>query len=260
VFSNDYRNPVILAKECATLDVLSEGRLELGLGAGWDVTDYDHAGIGFDKPGLRIDRFVETLEILQRCFALEPFSFFGNHYTVADYDAQPKPLQRPSPPILIGGGAKRMLGIAGQEADIVSVNFDLSTLADRSKPIIPGQRFSTPDVAATGTAAMVDQKLQWIREGAGARFDKIELHINAFMTIFTEDSQTDAERLAGQLQISPKDVMELPFALIGTVEQMIDTLIERRERYAINYVTFPMMVIPNAYARLAPLIERLART
>ena len=122
VFDNDYKHPVVLAKELATIDLLSEGRLEIGLGAGWMISDYEESGIPYDSPKVRIDRFVEGLRVIKGTMGDGPFSFSGDHYTVTNYNGQPKPLQKPCPPVLIGGGGKRVLSIAAREADIVGIN------------------------------------------------------------------------------------------------------------------------------------------
>src|SRR5258708_28984691 len=123
VFGNDFRHPVMLAKEAATIDVLSDGRLELALGTGWMQADYKKTGIPLDPPGVRVSGFAEAIQIVKGCFADQPFSFSGNHYTIHDVELLPRAVQRPHPPILIGGGSRRILAIAGREADIVSVNF-----------------------------------------------------------------------------------------------------------------------------------------
>jgi probable F420-dependent oxidoreductase len=260
VFSNDYRHPVMLAKECATLDLLSGGRLELGLGAGWNVTDYDAMGIEFDSPSVRIDRLEESLTIVRSCFADQQFSFTGTYYSVTDYEGLPKPAQRPGPPLLVGGGGRRMLGVAGRYADIVGLNFDLRAGGERNPtgPLVGG--IMTPEIAKTGTAAMVEQKIGWLRDSAGSRFDELELNITAFLTVVTDAPEDVAAEMASQLGISPADILELPFALIGPVERIIDLLLERRERYGISYVSFPMPIIPNGFEVLAPVIARLAGT
>jgi probable F420-dependent oxidoreductase len=125
VFDNDYRHPVVLAKEAATLDLLSDGRFDLGLGAGWMASDYEQAGIPFDGPGTRIVRLEEALQIIRGLFGGAPFSFAGVHYRIKDLEGSPLPVQKPHPPILLGGGGRRMLRLAAREADIVNVNFDL---------------------------------------------------------------------------------------------------------------------------------------
>src|SRR5215210_6083911 len=162
VLDNDYRHPLLTAKEAATVDLLSAGRFELGLGAGWMSSDYEQSGIALDPPGLRIERLEEALAIVKGLFAGGKFSFAGRHYTVTRHPGTPRPVQRPYPPILVGGGGRRILSLAGREADIVSVNFDL-----RSGSI-------GPQVGATATAEGTAEKLRWVREAAGDRFDDIE--------------------------------------------------------------------------------------
>jgi probable F420-dependent oxidoreductase len=260
VFANDYRHPVQLAKEAATLDVISDGRFEFGLGAGWSVSDYTEMGIPFDSAKVRIDRLEESIAVIKGCWGNEPVTFEGAHYTIANCAGMPKPVQSGGPPLLIGGGGKRMLRIAGREADIVGLNFDLRSNAEPGQPAPSVGGIMTPKIAATGTAEMVDEKIAWVRDGAGGRFDDLELNITAFVLMVTDDPQGAAEGVAAELGITPQQVLELPFALIGPVEQMADTLIERRERYGINYITFPMPMIPDAYNLLAPLVKRLAGT
>jgi probable F420-dependent oxidoreductase len=125
VFDNDYKHPAILAKEAATIDLLSDGRLELGIGAGWMRTDYDQLGLPYDPPAVRVDRFEEALQVIKQCFTGEQFTFHGEHYRISDYASWPKPVQQPRPPLLIGGGGKRVLSIAAREADIVGINPNL---------------------------------------------------------------------------------------------------------------------------------------
>ncbi|HVM63343.1 MAG TPA: LLM class flavin-dependent oxidoreductase, partial [Acidimicrobiales bacterium] len=125
VLGNDYRHPVLTHRMAATLDVLSEGRLDLGVGAGWMASDYEAAGLPFDPPGARITRLEETIAILKGLFAGEPFSFAGHSYQVASLVGVPKAVQTPHPPLLIGGGGRRVLRLAGREADIVGINANL---------------------------------------------------------------------------------------------------------------------------------------
>jgi probable F420-dependent oxidoreductase len=169
VWDNDYKHPAVLAKELATMDVLSDGRLELGIGAGWMISDYEQMGIPYDSAKVRIDRFVEGLKVIKGAMAEGPFSFSGDHYTITNYNGTPKPVQAPCPPILIGGGGKRVLSIAAREADIVGIN------ATMSAGVVGQHTFSTM------TAEVVDEKVAIVREAAGARFNNIELNIRALV-------------------------------------------------------------------------------
>ena len=256
VFGNDYRHPVMLAKECATLDVLSDGRLELGIGAGWDVTDYEYTGLRLDRPSVRIERLLESLHVMRGCFGSGLFTHDGQHYSVSAYDGCPKPIQRPHPPLLIGAGAQRMLGIAGREADIVGLNFDLRSGRTRRPP---GTVLSAR-VAADGTAEMIRRKLEWVRHGAGDRFAGPEINVTSFRTVITGDRAGAAERLAAELGIVPSVLLGMPFALIGSVDEIVDTLIERRHKFGINYVTFPLRNVVGPRDSLAAVVSRLAGT
>ena len=243
VLDNDYRHPVVLAKEMATLDLLSGGRLELGLGAGWMRTDYDQSGMAYDEPKVRVDRFEEGLAVLKGLFGDGPFSFKGEHYTITDLDGLPKPVQRPVP-ILIGGGGKRVLSIAAREADIVGVNPNLRSGAVDQETI------------ADATAASYDQKIAWVREAAGARFGDIELNCLVFVAIVTDDRQAMAETLAGGFGVSPDQALEIPNAFVGTVEEICADLEARRERWGVSYVVFQ----EGALDAMAPVVARLAGT
>jgi len=259
VLANDYRHPAILAKEYATLDLLSDGRLELGIGAGWKATEYDAIGLPFDRAGVRVDRLIEAIAVIKKCFADGPFSFTGEHYAVSEYDSQPKPRQRPVP-LLIGGGSKRMLGVAGREADIVGLNFDLRSARERDKgrPAVAG--IVTSQVAATGTAAAVDQKLQWVKAGAGDRYESLELNLTPFLFHITDDPNTTADSVANRLGLDREELLDSPFTLIGSIERMQDILVERRERFGISYISFPFRLINDACDTLAPLVGRLSGT
>lgn len=244
VLDNDYKHPVVLAKEAATLDLLSDGRLELGIGAGWMKTDYDESGIAYDPPAVRVDRMQEGLRVLKGCFGDGSFSFSGNHYTISGYDGQPKPVQKPHPPILIGGGGRRVLGIAAREADIVGINPNLKAGA------------ITPDAARDATAASVARKLQWVRETAGERFDDIELNCLIFMAMVTDDRQATAENLAGMFGLTPEEALDIPMALVGTVDEIAETLEKRRAEFGFSYVVLQ----DGAMEALAPVVARLAGT
>jgi probable F420-dependent oxidoreductase len=244
VFDNDYRHPVVLAKEAATLDVLSDGRFDLGLGAGWMATDYEQAGIPYDSPGTRISRMKEGLKIIKGMFAGEPFTFSGEHYQVKGIQGSPRPVQKPHPPILLGGGGHRMLNLAAREADIVNVNFDLRE----------GQ--VNRDLVRTGLAEATDEKLRWIREAASDRLDSIELSVTIFLANITDDRESVATVMAAGVGAEPKDILAMPHFLIGTVDEVVDDLQRRRERYGISYVIVP----GEADEAFAPVVARLAGT
>jgi probable F420-dependent oxidoreductase len=225
VFDNDYKHPVVLAKELATLDVLSEGRLEVGLGAGWLQSDYDQSGIPMDAPGVRVTRMEEGIEVLKGCFAEGAFSYKGEHYTITDYDARPKPVQSP-PPLLIGGGAKRVLSIAAREADIVGIN--------------PSIHSGQVDAAAAqnGAADVTDEKLGWVKAAAGDRYADIEINLLQFAAIVTDDRKGTAEMMAPLFGLPPEELETYPHACIGTVEQICESLQARRDRWDASYIVF----------------------
>jgi probable F420-dependent oxidoreductase len=244
VFDNDYKHPVVLAKEAATLDLLSEGRLEFGLGAGWLRTDYEQSGMPYDPPGVRIDRFVEGLEIIKGLFTGEPFSFSGKHYAITELAGTPLPVQRPHPPIVIGAGAKRMLRIAGREADIVSVNFDLASGAIDAA------------MAVTGLAEATKEKIGWIREGAGDRFDDIELSVTVFMAAIVDNREEFAGMVAQGFGLTAEQGLSIPHFCVGTEQQIIEDLQQRREEYGFSYV----VISGGAEETMAPIVAKLAGT
>jgi probable F420-dependent oxidoreductase len=238
----DYRNPVMLAKEVATLDFFSEGRLELGLGAGWLQGEYEAIGVPFDRAGVRIDRFEEVITLLRASFAEGELNIDTPHVHAVGFEAVPKPFTKSGPPIMIGGGAKRILTIAGREADIVSLNFNNSS----------GKLGA--DGIGSSTAELTDQKIQWIKDGAGARFDQIEIEIAAYFTIVTPDGEGTRAKLAPMFGMTPEVFAEHPNALIGSVDEICDRIVERRERFGISYVSFGASVIDA----VIPVVERLA--
>lgn len=224
VWDNDYKHPLVFAKEIATMDVLSEGRIELGIGAGWMKTDYEQSGIPYDSPGVRIDRMIEGIDVMRGCFASGPFSFSGKHYTITDYNGMPKPLQASCPPILMGGGGKRFLTYAAQQADIVGINATLTAGA------------VGPDAISTMTAAAVDDKVDIVREASGDRISDIEMNIRAFLVNITDDAQGAIERLSKGMGVEASMIAETPFALMGPPSKLIEDLQARRERWGFSYV------------------------
>ena len=242
VLCNDYRHPAVLAKELATLDRVSDGRLEVGLGAGWMTTDYEQAGLPKDRPGIRIERLSEAVTVLEGCFGDGPFDFAGNHYTVRGLNGAPKPVQRPRPPLLMAGGGPRMLTLAAQRADIVAVNVNLRTGVMDER------------VAADATAEATEEKVAIVRDAAGDRFGDIELSVGVFIAAIVEDRHDFAAALAPGFGISVEQALGSPHALFGTVEECIATLEERRERWGVSYVTIPA----EAAVEFAPVIDHLA--
>ncbi len=224
VWDNDYKHPVVLAKELATMDLLSDGRLELGIGAGWMISDYEQSGIPYDRAGLRIDRMIEGIDVMKGCFAEGAFSYAGKHYTITNYNGTPKPVQAPCPPILIGGGGKRVLTYAAQVADIVGINATMSAGA------------VGPEAISTMTAEAVDEKVDIVRDASGDRFNDIEMNIRAFLVNITDDAVGAISRLAKGMGVEEKMVAETPFALMGPPSKLIEDLIARRERWGFSYV------------------------
>ena len=224
VWDNDYKHPAVLAKELATMDVLSDGRLELGIGAGWLISDYEQMGIPYDSAKIRIDRFVEGIKVIKGAMAQGPFSFSGEHYTITGYNGTPKPIQAPCPPILIGGGGKRVLSIAAREADIIGIN------ATMSAGVVG------PDAISTMTAAAVDEKVDIVRVAAGARLADIEMNVRAFLVNITDDAAGAAAGIATMMGVEQKMVEETPFALVGPPSKLIEDLIARRERWGFSYI------------------------
>lgn len=224
VWDNDYKHPAVLAKELATMDVLCDGRLELGIGAGWMISDYEQMGIPYDSAKIRIDRFVEGIKVIRGAMAQGPFSFSGEHYTITGYNGTPKPIQAPCPPILIGGGGKRVLSIAAREADIIGIN------ATMSAGVVGADTFLTM------TAQAVDEKVDIVRVAAGARLADIEMNVRAFLVNITDDAAGAAADIAAMIGVEQKMVEETPFALVGPPSKLIEDLIARRERWGLSYI------------------------
>lgn len=242
VFDNDYRHPVVLAREMATLDLLSDGRLDLGLGAGWLKSDYDQSGIPYDSPGTRIERLEEAVKIIKGLFAGGRFSFTGKHYSVKDAEGYPLPGQKPHPPFMLGGGGRRMLTLAAREAAIVHINYNLREGRVNNQ------------LVGTGRASATDEKLAWVREAAGDRFEEIELAATMFFTSVTDDRDEVANAVAPGLGLRPDEIIGMPHFLIGTIDQLVEDIQARRERFGISFI----VVQGEVAEQLAPVVERLA--
>ena len=254
VICNDYRHPVVLAKEVATLDVLSGGRFELGLGAGFSRPEYEAAGLPFDPPGVRVDRFAEALQVFKGLFDAEAFTFSGRFYTVTKVDSFPKPLQRPHPPILVGASGRRMLSIAARAANIIGIQ-----TAAPGNPLAISNRSAGRRVGSDPSGLLAEsiaEKIGWIRHEAGSRFDAIELSIVSSV-VLAENRREAAERLMRQREwdgISVDNVLEMPSIFIGSVDQIVNEMQVRRGRYGISY----HVVRDSGLDTLAPIVSRLA--
>jgi probable F420-dependent oxidoreductase len=244
VLDNDYRHPVMLAKEAATLDLLSDGRFELGIGAGWLRAEYEQAGMAFESAGTRVSRLEEAIHVLMGLWADQPLTFAGDHYTATNLHGFPKPVQRPHPPLLIGAGSRRMLALAGREADIVGI----------LPKALPDGSISE-EITERLPATMV-QKVEWVRQAAGERFHELELNM-IIAPIFTEQRRQRAEQLArerGWSGIAAEDILDMPSIFIGHPDQIVEDLLKRRERFGFSY-----FVVSDANMEaFAPVVSRLA--
>jgi len=244
VLDCDFRHPAVLAREMATIDLISEGRLELGIGAGWKRLDYDWSGIAMDPPKVRVDRMIEHLAILKGLFAGGSFSFAGEHYTITDLHGSPAPHRPGGPPIIIGGAGPRVLRFAGAEADIVG--------------IIPSLASGEIDTETVQDALeeRIDQKVQWVRDGAGERFADIELNAWLAVAEVTDDAHSFAEMVAPVFGVDPTKLLASPLNLVGNPTQIKEMLHERRERWGYSY-----HVVPGDKARVfAPIFAELTGT
>jgi probable F420-dependent oxidoreductase len=242
VFCVDYHLPAVLAKSVATLDLMTDGRVEVGLGAGWTEIEYEGMGVPFDSAGTRIRRLAEYTALIKAYFSGEEIDIDGEDVHVHGYRGTPAPVQQPRPPIMIGGGAQKVLTLAGAEADIVSLNFN-------NRAGVVG-----PDGVGASVASETDRKVGWVRDGAGDRFDSIELEIGAYFTAVTDDPMQSATMLGGLFGLSPEVMIDHPHALIGSIGEICERLEQRRERYGISYITVPDRHV-DAFA---PVVEALA--
>lgn len=242
VFCNDFRHPALLYKEAATIDLLSEGRFELGIGAGWLKSEYDMVGIPFDAPTVRVARMEEAVQVVKGLAAEGPLDHEGEYYRITGLDVPPQPVQKPHPPLYIGGGGKRLLSFAAREADIVGLG----------AKALPDGGLDGGDI----TTESVVRKVKWVREAAGERSP--ELNILIFHFEITDDRESAAERIAEQTPgMSAPQVLESPHVLIGTAEQIADDLRRRRETFGISYIVINTGNAEHVDA-FAPVVARLA--
>ncbi|MEV5709004.1 TIGR03621 family F420-dependent LLM class oxidoreductase [Actinoallomurus sp. NPDC052274] len=237
VFANDFRHPAVLAKEAATIDLLSGGRLEFGLGTGWMARDYAGAGLPLDPPGTRISRLAEAIQVLKGLWRGGPYSFTGEHYTLGGLEQRPLPVQRPHPPLVLGGGGPRMLRLAAREADVV--NLTLRVRADGSGP----------DTADGGPDAF-RHKIEVVREAAGSRFEAIELGTSVLRV--GPGRATEAWSAA-----DPAAQSGTPQVLTGETPAVCDALRRWRDDLGVSYYVLHNEADLDAFA---PVVERLAGT
>ena len=235
VLDNDFRHPAALAKEAATVDVLTGGRLELGVGAGWMMADYEKTGLVFGPPAERLERLRETVKIVKAFFTEDSVTFEGKHYKIAGLDSHPKPAQKPHPPIMIGGRQKRMLSFAAREADIVSIS-----MLDRR---VPGEP----------PPPSFSEKVGWVRAAAGPFFESIEIHANGSNITVTDDARGALAALSDRLKITPEEAVESPANLVGSVDAIAEKMHEWREKCGLSYLAVNVRVMDA----VAPLVAKL---
>jgi probable F420-dependent oxidoreductase len=240
VYDNDFRHPAMLAQEVATIDLLTDGRFEFGLGAGWLKSEYDAAGLPFDDGATRVERMAEALQVVKALFSATASSYEGRFYKLTGLVGSAKPKQAPHPPVLIGGGGRRLLTIAAQEADIIS--------------IMPRSRRDGSGLEdADASPEAFTRKLAWIRDAAGDRFSTIELNTLVQTVVITDRPREAAAPLATEYGMEIDQVFETPLVLIGSVHQIAEALEQRRERFGLSYVT----VFEKDLENLGKVINRL---
>jgi probable F420-dependent oxidoreductase len=240
VLNNDLRHPAVVAREAATLDLLTDGRVELGMGAGYADAEYREAGLRFDRGHVRVARLGEAVSIIKRLLSGERVSFTGEHYTIAEHQIHPRSVQRPRPPILIGGNGRELLTLAAKEADVVS--FTGATFPPRGRPVqLSG--FAADDFA---------QRIAWVRSAAGERLP--ELNVLVQHVVVSDSPRKAAQELGSRFRLPPDAVLDSPFLLVGTTDHLVETLQARRERWGVSYV----VIFERSIEDFAPVVARLA--
>ncbi|MGP0032894.1 MAG: TIGR03621 family F420-dependent LLM class oxidoreductase [Acidimicrobiales bacterium] len=244
VLDNDFRHPVVLAKEAATLDLVSGGRFEFGLGAGWLRADYDESGIPMEPAAVRIAKLAESIEIMRAMWRDGKATFDGRFYRVPEAKGTPAPLTPGGPPLVIGGGSKRILTLAGRCADIVSI---VPSLAAGSVG---------PEVAAESVVEKYAERVAWARAAAGDRADQLEIQCWTVAVQVVPNAAEVLEALAAVVGLTPEQLRAAPIALVGTTEEIAETLRARREALGFSYI----VVHEAEMEALGPVIAELAGT
>jgi probable F420-dependent oxidoreductase len=242
VYSNNFRHPTLLAREAATIDVLSGGRFEFGVGAGYYLPEYSQTGINLPPPRVRVEQLRETLALVKGLWSDGPLSLNGDFYTITEMEGWPKPVQKPRPPIQVGGGGRRMLALAAQEADIVGI------IAQSGKG--GGIDFGSD------TDAVVGEKVSWVRESAGARFDQLELAALIWQVVVTDRPRSAAEVVAARWGVTGDQVLASPYFLVGSLPAIVEQTQALRDRHGISYLA----IFPNDVTSFAPVVAQLAGT
>jgi probable F420-dependent oxidoreductase len=239
VLNNDLRHPALVAREAAALDLLSEGRVEVGLGAGHMEAEYEQIGLRFEPNSVRVERLGEAVAIVKRLLAGEEVTFSGDHYRLRDHSVSPRPVQTPRPPLLLGGNSRSLLELAGREADIVS----FLGFSHRQG----GRTFDMDAFGADGT----DERIRVVREAAGSRFDDLELNAVVQRVVVTDDARSAAAELGKDAELSVDEVLASPYLLVGSVDAIADGLRARHERHGFTYWVVPEGVM-DAFAPVIP--------
>jgi len=245
VMNNDLRHPAVVGQDLASIDVLSGGRLDVAIGAGWNKPEYDAIGLAFDPAPMRQARLAESITVLKGVFSGASFSFSGEHYTITDYTGEPVPVQRPYPPFFVGGGGRRTLGLAAREANIVG-------LAPRI------QSNGVLD-ARSMTLDATRQKIDWVREAAGDRFASLAFNVypSTWPVTVTDDLRAEARRVIDHLsaktgvELTEEDVIDSPHLFIGSVDRLVEKFLQLREELGISSILLGDIEV------LAPVLERL---
>jgi probable F420-dependent oxidoreductase len=244
VLNNDLRHPVLVAREAAAVDLLTDGRFQLGLGAGTIRSEYEEIGLGFDRGGVRVERLTEAVTIIKGLLRGEQVTFAGQHYRVTNHTISPLPVRKPHLPILIGGNGTQLLALAAREADIVGFSGITFRQGGAAPPDLSGCR-----------ALGVDERVRLVREVAGERFSRLELNALVQRVIVTDDRRRAAEELTNRwTQLNADEILQSPYVLIGTVEQMIEDLQARRKRWGISYY----IIFEPYLDAFAPVVAHLA--